>query len=100
MEGPASPGAAVWSPTPRRRRSVSRFFDAVRRADESRLRPRENPRPPTPGELPREQRPCRVLAVVSNKGGVGKTTLATNLAVYLRAMREDLPILLIGLDDQ
>jgi cellulose biosynthesis protein BcsQ len=41
-----------------------------------------------------------VLAVVSNKGGVGKTTVATNLAVYLRAMREDLPILLIGLDDQ
>jgi cellulose biosynthesis protein BcsQ len=41
-----------------------------------------------------------VIAVVSNKGGVGKTTVATNLAVYLRAMREDLPILLIGLDDQ
>jgi cellulose biosynthesis protein BcsQ len=49
-----------------------------------------------PGPTPRS----RVVAVSSNKGGVGKTTLATNLAVYLRALREDLPVLLIGLDDQ
>lgn len=41
-----------------------------------------------------------VLAVASNKGGVGKTTLATNLAVYLRALHEDLPVALVGLDDQ
>jgi len=44
--------------------------------------------------------PLRVVSVASNKGGVGKTTLATNLAVYLRALREDLPVLLLGLDDQ
>jgi cellulose biosynthesis protein BcsQ len=42
----------------------------------------------------------RVLAVASNKGGVGKTTLATNLAIYLRALHEELPILILSLDDQ
>lgn len=45
-------------------------------------------------------RPGRVLTVASNKGGVGKTTLATNLAIYLRALHEDLPILILSLDDQ
>jgi len=42
----------------------------------------------------------QVLAVASNKGGVGKTTVATNLAIYLRALLPELPVLLIGLDDQ
>jgi cellulose biosynthesis protein BcsQ len=42
----------------------------------------------------------RVLAIASNKGGVGKTTVATNLAIYLRALHEDLPILIFSLDDQ
>ncbi len=37
---------------------------------------------------------------MSNKGGVGKTTVATNLAVYLRALHEELPVLLVTLDDQ
>jgi cellulose biosynthesis protein BcsQ len=41
-----------------------------------------------------------VLSVVSNKGGVGKTTVATNLAIYLRALHEDLPVALVTLDDQ
>ena len=42
----------------------------------------------------------RALAVACNKGGVGKTTLATNLAIYLRALREDLPVAVVSLDDQ
>jgi cellulose biosynthesis protein BcsQ len=44
--------------------------------------------------------PLQVIAVASNKGGVGKTTLAANLPVYVRALHEDLPILVLGLDDQ
>jgi cellulose biosynthesis protein BcsQ len=71
---------------------LSRIFDALRRAELARSHGGE------PG--PSQPRPFQVLTVTSNKGGVGKTTLATNLAVYLRALREDLPILAFGLDDQ
>ncbi len=49
---------------------------------------------------PDSSEPSVVLTVSSNKGGVGKTTVASNLAIYLRALREDLPVLLVGLDDQ
>jgi MinD-like ATPase involved in chromosome partitioning or flagellar assembly len=41
----------------------------------------------------------RAVAVSSNKGGVGKTTLAANLAIYARAFAE-IPVLVLGLDDQ
>lgn len=47
-----------------------------------------------------EDRSFRVITVTSNKGGVGKTTIATNLAIHFRAQRADLPVLLLSLDDQ
>ena len=53
-----------------------------------------SPTPPSPSG------PRAVLAVASNKGGVGKTTVSANLAIYLRALHEDLPVLVVGLDDQ
>lgn len=40
-----------------------------------------------------------VIVVASEKGGVGKTTLATNLAVYLKAHREDLPVTIASFDN-
>ncbi len=50
---------------------------------------------------PGEERPRTfVITISSNKGGVGKTTVATNLPIFLRAIAEELPVLLVGLDDQ
>jgi chromosome partitioning protein len=40
-----------------------------------------------------------VITVSSEKGGVGKTTLATNLAIYLTALCEDLPVSIFSLDN-
>lgn len=40
-----------------------------------------------------------VVTVASEKGGVGKTTVATNLAVYLKALREDLPVTIASFDN-
>jgi chromosome partitioning protein len=71
---------------------VSRFFKSAFRAESF-----QSDSPTDWGSL---RRPFKVLSVTSNKGGVGKTTLACNLAVYFRAMREDLPILVLSLDDQ
>ena len=48
----------------------------------------------------RKAPPFRVITVTSNKGGVGKSTIAVNLAVYARALREDLPVLVMSFDDQ
>ena len=71
---------------------MSRIYDALLDLEGSRPQPRPSLQP--------ADRPFRVVTVASNKGGVGKTTIALNLAVYLRALREDLPILVLGLDDQ
>jgi cellulose biosynthesis protein BcsQ len=40
-----------------------------------------------------------VVTISSEKGGVGKTTLATNLAIYLKAIDEELPVTLLSFDN-
>ena len=40
-----------------------------------------------------------IITISSEKGGVGKTTLATNLAIYLKALHEDLPVTLFSFDN-
>ena len=40
-----------------------------------------------------------VITISSEKGGVGKTTLATNLAIYLKALNENLPVTLFSFDN-
>jgi hypothetical protein len=89
---------------------VSVIYDTFRRIDQQ----REQNRPTDGANLRLVQsresrnimmsrargRSFKVLTVSSNKGGVGKSTISSNLAVYFRALREDLPILIFGLDDQ
>lgn len=75
---------------------MSRTLDALRRAESA----ADGGHRQTDFPGWRRDRPFRVVSVSSNKGGVGKTTVAANLAVYLRALREDDPVLMVGFDDQ
>jgi chromosome partitioning protein len=75
---------------------MSRFFDTAREASRKQSSLAADR---SPVDWKSERRPFQVLTVTSNKGGVGKTTVATNLAVYFRALRPDLPILMLGFDD-
>jgi cellulose biosynthesis protein BcsQ len=70
-------------------RKMSRIYEFLKRVERE-ARPEPAPR----------VRSARVVSVVNNKGGIGKSTIACNLAVHLRAMHEDLPILVLSLDDQ
>ncbi|HKK01464.1 MAG TPA: ParA family protein [Desulfuromonadales bacterium] len=40
-----------------------------------------------------------IVTISSEKGGVGKTTLATNLAIYLKALDENVPVTLCSFDN-
>ena len=40
-----------------------------------------------------------VITFASEKGGVGKTTIATNLAIYLKALYEELPVTIASFDN-
>lgn len=40
-----------------------------------------------------------VITVSSEKGGVGKTTLATNLAIFLKALNENIPVTILSFDN-
>lgn len=40
-----------------------------------------------------------IITISSEKGGVGKTTLATNLAIFLKALNEEIPVAILSFDN-
>ncbi|AJF06161.1 ParA family protein [Geoalkalibacter subterraneus] len=50
------------------------------------------------GDPSKSSSPVFAIAVAGITPGVGKSTIALNLAIYLKAFREDLPVTLISLD--
>ncbi|WP_210480634.1 AAA family ATPase [Naasia sp. SYSU D00948] len=56
----------------------------------------EETAPPAPFDLPAPTGASQVIAVVSPKGGLGKTTIATNLAVGLARVAPDSVVLVDG----
>jgi len=80
-------------------RDLAAVTVAVRRVGElaSRMRERTYDREPPPPVREADQPPGKIITVFSAKGGCGKTTLATNLAVAL-AERNDREVCLVDLD--
>lgn len=48
----------------------------------------------------RESDPAFVITIAGATPATGKTTIAVNLAIYLKALREDLPVTLISFDPE
>lgn len=89
---PSAPDAGPWQPQPAPAARPGAFETAsfrdvlMQSREEERRRAQEAERQAFEADRSREQPPAKVVAVTSGKGGVGKTTVATSLAVMLARM--------------